>query len=123
MDQSAAQQLSRLEEATVPHSGLGPGVHPGVNLLESLGFLQVFHLEDKMEKMEKKLHKLHFYVWHIVVKLQYTHTHRHKDWLCVFYLLVYGTEQLSDPGQSLSHCGQLLIICQTSVVDEDVRSQ
>lgn len=46
MDQSAAQQLSRLEEATVPHSGLGPEVHPGVNLLESLGFLQLFHLEN-----------------------------------------------------------------------------
>lgn len=49
MDQSAAQQLSGLEEATVPHSGLGPGVHLCMDLLESLGFLQLFHLENTME--------------------------------------------------------------------------
>lgn len=50
MDQSAAQQLPTLEEATVPHSGLGPGVHLGVDLLESLRFLQLLHLENTMEE-------------------------------------------------------------------------
>ncbi|TNN54459.1 hypothetical protein EYF80_035368 [Liparis tanakae] len=46
VDQPPAVQLSGLEQATVSHLGLSPGVQLALDLLQTLRSLQVFHLPN-----------------------------------------------------------------------------